>query len=137
LRTTYEYNSYNQPIHINYEHWKNQAWQPLRDSTDKYFYYEEVFPASVKETVANSSMMTLYPVPAAKTLNIDIAQQQAAELVFSICTIDGKIIRQWNQLATSGQYKESISVAELPAGNYILKASSNGTGLSKQFQVVR
>lgn len=130
------YNSYNQPVHTRYEIW-NGGWQPNGDSTDKYFYYEEVFPSSVEKINKAFSAINLYPVPATNVLTIDIMQQQASEVIFSIYAIDGKILRQWNQPVTGKEYKEAISIADIPTGNYILKVSSNKGEISKQFTVSR
>lgn len=81
--------------------------------------------------------LNIYPVPAANKITINIAGKSPADMFISIVTVEGRLIKQWNQPAISNPYVETISVTDLPVGNYHLIISTNIGQAGKQFSIIR
>ncbi len=91
-----------------------------------------VLPPSATSSVE----LLLYPNPATQFLNVFYqSSQQDGELSFSIINVQGQILQQYKNTATSGK-TYMLDVGELPTGNYFLEVDLDGN-LMKTEQFIK
>jgi hypothetical protein len=97
-------------------------------------YYE---PYSAVPTVPalSAGHILLYPSPANTVMNIDMNFDEPQKGSIAIYDISGRLYLQW-QFNSTANYHQSISVSQLPAGNYVLRTHSNGAQYVQRFTVV-
>lgn len=97
-----------------------------------YFYYEHYWPTGVAQTVNNEAELKVYPVPANTLLNVEAKFQEGGKLQGSVTDMQGSIIHQWNDDATTN-YKKQVQLGHLPAGIYMLQLHTDGEVATRQF----
>lgn len=130
-RETSTYNMYNQPLVITTQIWQNGTWTNGTGDYQIRFYYD--FPTSVPTTHIASSITT-YPIPATDVLNVNVDLGSLQSFSIAIVDMQGRIVKQWQE-APATSYKQAISVAALPAGQYFIKLIGDETQLTERFVV--
>ena len=76
--------------------------------------------------------LAVYPNPAVNELRVTVASTwQGKEIVFDIYNNYGQLVKNKRNAAAS--QTETMNVTDLPAGIYIVKVSSGGEGVTRQF----
>lgn len=134
IRYLYTYNSYGETLLNEYDTWDTAAGSWFKQDFENYYYDSLLAVATIRQPM--QAELSVYPVPTATTLTIDIkwAQPHAARLV--IYDVSGRIYRQWETNA-SATYHSSIPVADLPVGNYILVAKTGNAATTARFSISR
>lgn len=97
-----------------------------------YFYYEHYWPAGIAGAVKNEAELKVYPVPANTLLNVEAKFQEGGKLQGSVTDMQGSIVHQWNDDATTN-YKKQVQLGHLPAGIYMLQLHTDGEVATRQF----
>lgn len=108
-------------------------WQQTdnQDSIDTWYYGWNL---NVNEVKANNNTITVYPSPASSTITIVLDDAfKGKDIHMSVVDMQGRAVRSWIE----GNYQSAttISVNELPAGNYILNADDGNQRSSERFVV--
>ncbi len=129
---TYTYNSDNFVLVHNAYTWQGSLmWFGGMEEQN----YYEPYLAVPTVPAPSANNMVLYPSPACTVMNIDMNFNAPQQGTIAIYDVSGRMHRQW-QFSTTTHFHQGISVAELPAGNYVLIALGNGTRSAQQFTVV-
>lgn len=103
-----------------------------RDSIDNWYYG---WPASVENLEVANDRINVYPSPASQTIHITLDGVMPGKQVhLAIMDMQGRLVKNW---ADNTKGKMSMSISELPAGNYILHATDGTFTASRQFIVVK
>ncbi len=129
------YNVHNQPEIITTTTWTG-SWMPSAGDEEVHFYYEYYFPTNVSQLANTGAGVTLFPVPATDNVNVSVSFDATQDAAFMIYDINGNVVRQWQDVA-GRNYVKSVPVADLPAGNYLLKAVANQEQLVARFLISR
>jgi hypothetical protein len=149
----YEYNSYDQLTALYTNTWNpaTHAWVISPDiSTPDYirrFHYSDTAndpfdpiphytPQSVEETVRSGCDLNVFPSPANGTLNLDITWNTVQQFSIQVLDVQGRIWAQWN-VAACTHYADVLPVAQMPAGNYVLRVTGATGAQVRQFVVGR
>ncbi|MFA6152451.1 MAG: T9SS type A sorting domain-containing protein [Chitinophagaceae bacterium] len=136
-RNLYTYNSYKQMTRD-----ESQQFDPAThafvttpgDYRDTY-YYEEFSPAGIKENPEAKATVNLYPVPARDVLNITANMETAQAITISVSDIQGRVM-QTVSLPSASSVNTSISVENIPSGNYFIQLIGNkGAQVARQIIV--
>lgn len=128
------YNGYYEILTINGYTWDTTSAAWLHSRLSQY-YYDSLTGVATVQAPAGASI-SLYPVPAATTLTIDIKWPQPHTARLAIYDVNGRLYRQW-QTDASATYHNSIPVADLPVGNYILVAKQGDAATTARFSISR
>jgi hypothetical protein len=135
-RTEWVYNSQNLPEIVTTQTWDGSIWKSTSKDQEYHYYYETYFPESVNKYNLSTAELNTYPIPTNTNLNINMHLNEAQPLQFGIYNTQGIQVAQWNEPATK-QYSNSISVANLPSGQYFLKVIGKNDAISRSFIVAR
>lgn len=136
-RNLYTYNAYKQMTSD-----ESQQFDPAThafvttpgDYRDTY-YYEEFSPAGIKENPEAKATVNLYPVPARDVLNITATMETAQAITLSVSDIQGRVM-QTVSLPSAASVNTSISVANIPSGNYFIQLiGDKGAQVARQIIV--
>lgn len=108
------------------------AWKQTdnQDSINKWYYGWNL---SVNDVEANNNSVNVYPSPATNTINISLSDFNKEEQIhFAIVDIQGRLMKNW---LGSAKAVTTMSIDELPAGNYILKAEAASQKGARMFTV--
>lgn len=108
------------------------GWVYATSSYRMYYFYEPFFPAGIN-TLPLQADIKLYPMPANNMLHIAIAQNDKTVYTLTLYDVNGRKLLQQQSPAYNNLL--SLSVAGLPAGNYILTVAANGRFVTKQVNV--
>jgi hypothetical protein len=137
-QVVYKYNNYFMPTAITDYTWdKGMAgWTHIMGDKEYTYYYEAVFPSSVAKTDIEPNTLSIYPVPAAANVNIDVNFEQVQQSNISLHDMRGAIVRQWSEPATNTLHKQ-LDVNDIPAGNYYVTVSTAKERLTGKLVVAR
>jgi hypothetical protein len=90
------------------------------------------WPLSVTNTVEENTI-TVFPNPASDYINIRTGNTAVKQLM--IINSVGTVVSTIDQVSGKSEYR--INVANLPAGNYMLRAATENGVTNKQFSVIR
>lgn len=137
-KTNYTYNSYGKP---DYEF--SEKWHPTTSTwaVDTYSYatryHYETYTTNVDHITGNNVTADIYPIPAAANINVNITWNEAQRYRATITDATGRVHMSWTSPAMAKTHQETISVADLPPGNYVLTLRGDKDKVAKQFTVVR
>jgi hypothetical protein len=114
----------------------SSRWQYATNLSRQERFYYGLFNLTISDQQDNNTTLNLYPVPASSKLTLDITTKEK-QLYITICTLDGRLVRTWNQPLFTNQHKETIDVSAIPAGNYMLRVQSAGGQVATQFSILR
>ena len=129
----WQYNTHDQPIEIKSYTWDNVGYKHLEG--DKYikYYYENYNPDNIS-IVKSESDINVYPIPANNTLNISADLHNTKQPVeISLTDMSGKVV--YNTQKQASNLKHTISLSNLPSGNYVLKLTGDKDNITKQVMV--
>jgi hypothetical protein len=66
----------------------------------------------------------LYPNPAQTKFNLELEGLSAGELIISLYSLNGELVKQHAVMTAGGNHLETISLINLPAGMYIVKVQN-------------
>jgi hypothetical protein len=132
---TYTYNSYNQPLTATVQHWNptTLVWDPNADGQR---YYYETYTTGINNISSINGKADIYPVPATSTCSIAVNWDEPQAFTISVVDMTGKVCSTL-AVPECHQYTTSISVATLPAGNYIVKIAGAKGCITRQLTVIR
>jgi len=146
---TNTYNSYNQnTMYMTQTRLGGTSWGFSRTSNgfggynydvmNLYYYSTYNDPTSVQPLGANNTNgnLKLYPVPANNMLNIDLSWNNTQSSVIAIYDMTGRLWMQW-QAENTSNYKHTVYISQLPAGNYIVKVRGESDQAVQPFVIVR
>ena len=84
------------------------------------------------ENLVNKGV-SFYPNPVKDQLQLVLNSEEKGELTVSVISMKGAVIKQWKLNKENIELKQTLSLSELPAGNYILQVFSKGFKESKPF----
>ncbi|OSZ79557.1 hypothetical protein CAP35_15295 [Chitinophagaceae bacterium IBVUCB1] len=116
--------------------WNNAtaSWALQSGNTQMRFYYEYFAPTSIAYAQHDAFGMQLYPVPATNVLNINLNQQQTSPVMFTIRSMSGAVIRQWQQ--SGSQLQATVQLDGIASGNYTVVANTaSGQSMVRQFSI--
>ncbi|MGN6568065.1 MAG: T9SS type A sorting domain-containing protein [Flavipsychrobacter sp.] len=128
------YNSYNEILTSNSYIWDTTAATWLHYDLNQYYYDSLLNVTSIR--LPMQGQLSVYPVPAATMLTIDIKWPQVHAARLAIYDLNGRLYRQWETNA-SAIYHSGIPVADLPVGNYILVARAGDAVTTARFSICR
>jgi len=96
------------------------------------YYYENYTPQAVTETTVSNDALNLYPVPATETLQLNIHLDKKQSAKVHICDVSGKTIKTLS-LAVGNTWNQKISIADLPAGIYMLTLRGEYSVMNRKF----
>lgn len=131
------YNSFKQPLVVTEYQWDDNLKKWGTASYQQRYYYEPYMPSGISTRVGYDKRISLYPVPATDYLQIEMAITKPQTLHFAIAFADGRIAQSWSVPAAGVNYKDRIDIKDLPAGNYLLRASSADGEAVRQFNVIK
>lgn len=117
-RETREYNEFDQPTLITTNTWRVNNWVAYTGDEQIRLYYEVYDPTSVPEIAATTDM-NIYPMPANNELNVDVQMNRADDVHLMLTDMFGRAIIQQDD-HTAASYHKTLSVANVPSGNYVL-----------------
>ncbi|MFK7806730.1 MAG: M36 family metallopeptidase, partial [Saprospiraceae bacterium] len=82
--------------------------------------------------IESNVQLGVYPNPTSDIVNVTIASKQAQKVDLSLVSLDGKLIRSMNIGTTMNVETFSFDVSDLPAGFYIIKASTGDDQIVKK-----
>lgn len=135
-KTAYTYNQYHRLLSEESQSWNTSTSQWYYDSGDDYLTknYYEAYTNDVKTVASNRAELKAFPVPAKEQITISASFQQMQPVCIMIRDMSGRIVKQVVDQA-GAQYRKSINVADLPAGNYMIHISGTTEVASKMISV--
>ncbi len=88
------------------------------------------------ETPLEDKAMALFPNPSGDVLHVQLGLEAATPAMFIMADMNGKVL-DIREYANVQQETLQFNVSELPAGNYLLRLSTDAGTKTKQFVVVR
>lgn len=96
----------------------------------------EYLPSSVAGEV-NVQDMKLYPNPAVNCLNMSFASLVNDQALVSVYDMAGRQLATQGTSIAKGANAVTISLQQLPAGNYLLKLKGSSTDLTAKFVIIK
>jgi hypothetical protein len=87
----------------------------------------------LQQTETASSKMTIFPNPAAATINYTVASSSNQQVIVQVYNLAGVVLLTAEQQLNAGNNVQTIAVSSLKAGNYFLKIT-NVEGSSQYVQ---
>jgi hypothetical protein len=131
------YNSFGQQTVQDVKYWRNNAWSyadanALRNNT----YYESYTTGVAPQHNNLIADLSLSPMPASNVLDIQMQWSVAQDFSVAINDLNGRTLVKFSQPAQQA-FKMAISVAELPAGNYMVSVKGAKGGAAAKMITVR
>lgn len=129
----YNVNPYN-VTEFGTESWNGTAWlkQVSVDSMERFYYAGSLGVNTVAQSVRN---INVYPSPASNLISFELANAQTGEIVnVKITNMAGVVVRS---LSAVSQNKMQVSVADLPAANYLITVQGKEFISTQRFTVSR
>jgi hypothetical protein len=116
--TTYTFNDNNMQNGSNYYRLR------MIDMENVVRYSKVVSLYSVEETTTAASRMTVYPNPAAATINYTVASASSQQVIVQVYNLAGVVLLAAEQQLAAGNNVQTLAVSSLKAGNYFLKVTN-------------
>lgn len=98
--------------------------------------YLEADVLNVDAVSLNSTLFTVYPIPAISDINVLFSENigfEGSELISRVYDIQGRLVLEQKQIVFDSRFK--MDVSELNSGNYILLIQKDGLTRAKKFVV--
>lgn len=130
----YAANSANQRVEERVESWDGTgAYQYAGSDTTLRWYYG--WNVNVEEVKTSENKILIYPSPANDVINLVVdGAYSKGEVEFAIVNMQGRVVKSWKDRDAK---TATVTVRELPAGNYILKLSNSNQSRSERFSIVK
>ncbi len=134
-REEWTYNGQNLPVKMTTKTWSGASWGNSVKDFEYHFYYENYFPSSVNDNSELAGInINTYPNPVTSELHIELDLYNAANMDFSIVSMNGTVVSHWKE-KVARNYNKVIAVSDLPSGNYFVRVNSDNQQLTKRFVV--
>ncbi|HEY9178006.1 MAG TPA: T9SS type A sorting domain-containing protein, partial [Flavipsychrobacter sp.] len=114
--------------------WDNTQWKQTnnQDSIDNWYYNWGV---NVEKVESLNNNINIYPSPANNTIHIklDVATQDK-HVQFAIMDMQGRVVKNWSEYSKD---ETTMTVNELPSGNYILQVEDGSFRGVRKFTISR
>lgn len=114
--------------------WDGTAWKQTnnQDSIDNFYYNWNV---NVEKIDVNNSKINIYPSPANNTIHVTLdGVMQDKHVQFAIMDMQGRVVKNWSEYSKA---ETTMSVNELPSGNYILNVNDGTFKGVRKFTISR
>ena len=127
------YNNFSQPLSYFSRTWdvSANAWIATTDDFLYRYYYQTYSPTSVAPVGSEKVDIVLFPQPAQNSLSVLVSSGDSRQYDVQILDMQGKLLKQ----TQSKEQQLSISVNDLPSGNYVLRLNSKEHQYNRQFAV--
>jgi hypothetical protein len=88
---------------------------------------------TAEQAEATAPKMTIYPNPAAATINYTVSSTSSQQVLVQVYSLSGVVLLTAEQQLNTGNNVQTLAVSSLKAGNYFLKVT-NVTGNSQYVQ---
>lgn len=132
---TTTYNTYDQPLTYQSLGWDLAANQWAITNGRDIRYHYQLYTADVGSAQAAMPMISLFPVPARNEVTLKMNWTKPEDFVVALFDIQGRMVKQWGEKATTS-YSHTLSVADMPSGNYFMTIRSRSGSTSAQMSVV-
>ena len=78
----------------------------------------------------------LYPNPAQTAVFLDVTSLSEQALRMELTDVNGKVLRQWEEVVSAGSSTVRTSVEDLSEGIYLLKVSASNSELNRVYKLV-
>ncbi len=112
------------------------SWASTSFSYAERLRYEPYSTVSIAKTSNPSINLSVYPVPATNTITVDATGTSSQQYTITIADVAGRL---YNTYSTSGQQNihQTISVAHLQPGSYLLTLHTPSGNSVRQFTITR
>jgi hypothetical protein len=137
-KDNYTFNANDKPEYYFDQEWNSPSgvWELTSSSYAARYHYEPYTTSGVEQIADFGGNATLFPVPASSQTTIDIRWEEPQAFTVSVTDMQGRLHTSWNVQSTK-QYHETISLTDLPAGNYMVTLQGQKGKISKQLSVVK
>lgn len=133
-RIHFAWNNYDQILNANSDTWNGSSWAPDYGDFNESYYYES-YTGVNDVAVAKKSDVIVYPTVTSETLNIYLAPGNTGNVLYRIVDMSGRVQKKWSDMNSGTGKSSTVSVNELPAGNYLLTINENGQLQTKRFTI--
>lgn len=133
------YNDDQIPFKLWTEKWVDDTWKTNNISIRYTYFFDTYTETQVPDTDIVDNWL-LYPNPAYDIIYLETQFKQPTDFILTIFDISGKEWRNLNSsfkcktnLKTTGYYKSSIRIHDLPPGTYFLELNTNQGSVSRTF----
>jgi hypothetical protein len=133
-KATYGYNSNNLVSSYDNMNWNIGGFWEYTTNNIKQTVYYEAYTNSVAGVEKAQGSLTVYPNPAVSTLNINMVWDNAQPFTVAVYDMQGRLVKQLTVPAMKN-YTNSIDIADMAAGNYILVVKGTSGQTSSMFAV--
>ena len=136
-KENYTYNSYSQPTYNYVQHWNpdSSTWSAISGDY-AYRYYYETYITGTQNLNNSIAGISVYPVPAKDEVFIDITWTKPQAFTVAMMDIQGRMYTSYHVLACA-QYRDKMTLNNIPAGNYIVKISGTSGEIIKKVTIVK
>jgi len=127
------YNMERQPTAYYSETWNetNNNWTTVKGDFYNHYYYEYYNTTAVKDPIAAADYFSVYPVPASVSVSLVLKKQTYDKTNGFIYDMTGHVVRNF----TIENTEKTISVSDLPDGNYLIGLTGQNKKLAQPFVV--
>jgi hypothetical protein len=118
-----------------FEQYNYYGGTPTKPDSIFRLYYESYNPLEVNTVAKAQAILKVYPVPANHVLHFELEAEKAGSITISIFDMQGRMVRQ-SVASTDRSQRHTMTVADLPAGQYILNIRVGDEALNQRFSVV-
>ena len=91
----------------------------------------------IKENANKLSDLTIFPNPSSTELNVKFVLKETSTMMIDVLDVTGRTVTNlFSDKIPAGNFSKTFNVQALPAGNYMLKISSNGTITNQKLSIV-
>ncbi len=127
------YKTYNLPTIYRSFLWDGTAWQQEQGNRTQVLYYYEGYDSTLSITANRmpANNMALYPNPARDAVTLQMNWDTPQPVYIMLYDIQGRMLQRW-QVADARNCKQSIPLAGMASGLYILRATDGNKEMTKQ-----
>ena len=95
-----------------------------------------VQPQHLLNTQENKSGLTTFPNPASNQMTWNLTNASKGRVKYTVINMNGTIVKQFYRIKTQDTLTETISIADLPKGTYIMKVEIKNSSETLKFQKI-
>jgi len=134
-KTNNSYNSFEQLTAFTNESWINNNWVSTFGDYGGRYYYED-YSLHVTTLSANKGDISVYPVPADQELSVRITWDEPQLSTMNITDMRGLLVKTL-ELPIGSDVRQTISLGDIPAGNYLISVDGTKGHLTQKLTIQR